>query len=257
MLGNTGNGIPVSIPLNTGGNGFGNNSFDDIIALAVVAMIFGGWGRGGGIFGGNGGGGLQYSIGVPATQSDIFQQTLISKLDGNTYGIADLGYALNNTITNGFSAAELSRCNNQSALINQMHNDQIANMQNQFALQTQLSNCCCENKQLTMQSEYNAQARNAATNTQIATATRDITDNANAGYKAIIDKLCQMENNAKDEKIADQAQKINALQLAASQAAQNNYLVNQLRPAPVPAYTVPNPFCNCGNYGYFGGTTIA
>lgn len=46
--------------------------------------------------------------------------------------------------------------------------------------------------------------------------------------------------------------------IAASQAAQNAYLVGQLRPSPVPAYTVANPYCctpanacGCGNgYGY-------
>ena len=36
---------------------------------------------------------------------------------------------------------------------------------------------------------------------------------------------------------------IQALNLAASQANQNTYLVNQLRPCPQPAYIVANPFC--------------
>ena len=35
------------------------------------------------------------------------------------------------------------------------------------------------------------------------------------------------------------------------QAAQNNYLVNTLRPSPAPAYVVQNPYCcNGGGYGY-------
>ena len=43
------------------------------------------------------------------------------------------------------------------------------------------------------------------------------------------------------------------LKFAASQAAQNTYLINQLRePCPVPAYVVPNPNC-C--YNTFGLTT--
>ena len=41
---------------------------------------------------------------------------------------------------------------------------------------------------------------------------------------------------------------VNALNLSASQSNQNAYLVAQLKtPAPVPAYTVPNP------NGYYGG----
>lgn len=52
---------------------------------------------------------------------------------------------------------------------------------------------------------------------------------------------------AKDAKIAEQAAAIQALNLAASQAAQNQYLVQQLRPAAVPAFNVPNPYAS---YGY-------
>ena len=36
------------------------------------------------------------------------------------------------------------------------------------------------------------------------------------------------------------------LRLAASQGRQNAYLINELRPAPVPAYTVPNPYAYPG-----------
>lgn len=47
-----------------------------------------------------------------------------------------------------------------------------------------------------------------------------------------------------------------ALRLAASQQAQNNYLVSQLgTKAPVPAYVVANPYCNCGTAAYGCGLT--
>lgn len=55
-----------------------------------------------------------------------------------------------------------------------------------------------------------------------------------------------MEVDAKDQKIADLTARLNRADLAASQAAQNSYLVNELRPCPQPAYVVPNPYCNCG-----------
>ena len=41
-----------------------------------------------------------------------------------------------------------------------------------------------------------------------------------------------------------------AYQLAASQAAQNNYLVSTLRPSPSPAYVVANPYCCNSGYNY-------
>lgn len=47
---------------------------------------------------------------------------------------------------------------------------------------------------------------------------------------------------------------INKLELTASQCAQNQYLVNQLRPAAVPAFTVPNPYANYG-FGCYCGST--
>ena len=54
--------------------------------------------------------------------------------------------------------------------------------------------------------------------------------------------------------MADLRDENQALKFAASQAAQNNYLVDQLRPCPIPAYNVPNPYCCNGgcfnNYNY-------
>lgn len=51
----------------------------------------------------------------------------------------------------------------------------------------------------------------------------------------------------KDNTIAELRSQVNALNLSASQSNQNAYLVAQLKtPAPVPAYTVPNP------NGYYG-----
>lgn len=35
------------------------------------------------------------------------------------------------------------------------------------------------------------------------------------------------------------------------QAAQNSYLVSQLRPSPIPAYTVQNPYC-CNQFAGCG-----
>ncbi len=67
-------------------------------------------------------------------------------------------------------------------------------------------------------------------------------ENANANTRAILDKLTSQEMAAKDAQIQAQNQQIFGLQLAASQQAQNNYLVNQLKPCPVPAYITCNPW---------------
>ena len=66
------------------------------------------WGRGGW-------GGFGEGNGIPcATQADVRaavdQQTLISKLDQQTYGLADSTYALNNSIMNGFHGVDNAIC---------------------------------------------------------------------------------------------------------------------------------------------------
>ena len=91
----------------------------------------------------------------------------------------------------------------------------------------------------------------------IQNTTRDLLDNQNANTRAILDYLCQ-------DKIASLTAENQTLKFAASQQAQNAYLVSELSPKlPVPAYQVPNPFvpygyggcgcgtatgCGCGNY---------
>lgn len=129
---------------------------------------------------------------------------------------------------------------------------QFANLQGQNAIQTQIADCCCRTNNNIERGfadiNYNMATNTCALKTQMANDTRDIIDSQNAGTRAILDYLCQ-------EKIADLQNENQSLRLAASQQAQNNYLVSQLRPCPQPAYLTCNPFtgqtyggCNCGNY---------
>lgn len=211
----------------------------------IILLLFGWGGRGyGGGFGGMGG------CGSPcATQADVRaavdQQTLISKLDNQTYGLADSTYALNNAITGGFANAELSRCNQQAALMGQL-----------YAMSADQAKCCCETQRGIERgfadTNYNIATQACDTRNTIQNTTRDIIDNQNCNARAILDALTAQRIEAKDEKIAAQQQQIFGLQLAASQAAQNNYLIGQLKaPCPIPAYTVPNPNCCYGGCNGF------
>ena len=220
----------------TGRNGNGDGMFGDGGWWIILLFLFAGWGRGFGGFGGFGGDG-----GAPcATQADVRaavdQQTLISKLDQQTYGLADSTYALNAAITNGFHGVDNAICTLGY------------NMQGGFnTLAHQLSDCCCENGRAIergfAETNYNMATQACDTRRAIADSARDIIDNNNAGIRSILDFLTQ-------DKIATLTADNQALKFAASQAAQNAYLVNELRPCPVPAYTVPNPYC-CNTY--FGG----
>lgn len=216
----------------TGRNGdgmFGDNGW-----WIILLFLFAGWGRGG--FGGFGGG----VEGIPATQADVRaavdQQTLISKLDNQTYGLADSTYALNNSIMSGFHGVDTAVCTLGY------------NMQNGFnTIAHQISDCCCETGRAIERgfadTNYNLATQACDTRRAIADSTRDIIDANNAGVRSILDFLT-------NDKIATLQAENQGLRFAASQAAQNAYLVNELRPCPVPAYTVPNPYC-CNTY--YGG----
>ena len=117
-------------------------------------------------------------------------------------------------------------------------------MQQLNAMQMQAANCCCENRAAIAQVRYDMAAQACDTRNTVQNATRDIIDNANSNSRAILDFLTQ-------SKLSDLQAENQGLKLAASQAAQNNYLVSQLRPSPIPAYTVQNPYC-CNQYAACG-----
>ena len=213
-------------------NGNGDGMFGDSGWWIILLFLFAGWGRGFG--GGFGGGGYEAPC---ATQADVRaavdQQTLISKLDQQTYGLADSTYALNSSLMSGFHGVDTAICTLGY------------NMQNGFNnISHQLSDCCCETGRAIERgfadTNYNLATQACDTRRAIADSTRDIIDSNNAGVRSILDFLTQ-------DKIATLQAENQGLKLAASQAAQNAYLVNELRPCPVPAYTVPNPYC-CNTY---------
>ena len=216
----------AAVTRNDGDGMFGNNGW-----WIILLFLFAGWGRG---FGGFGGGEVGAAC---ATQADVRaavdQQTLISKLDQQTYGLADSTYALNGAITGGFHGVDTAVCSLGY------------NMQAGFnGLSHQLSDCCCETGRAIERgfadTNYNLASQSCETRRAICDSTRDIIDNNNAGIRSILDFLTT-------DKIATLQAENQSLKFAASQAAQNAYLVGELRPAPVPAYTVANPYC-CNSY---------
>jgi hypothetical protein len=184
------------------GNGFFGNDW----AWIVILLLFGYGGRGFGGFGGQGG------CGAPcATQADVRaavdQQTLISKLDQQTYGLADSTYALNNTITNGFHGVDNAICNLGY------------NVQSGFnSLGHQISDCCCTTSRAIDGLKFEMATQACDTRNTIYNSTRDIIDNQNANSRAILDFLTQ-------DKIATLTAENQNLKLSASQANQNAVLM--------------------------------
>ena len=261
MFNHTTSGYSLSDIAAVTGNNNRNSSWGDgewwIILIFLFA--FGGWGRGGAFGGGNGGDGAGYPCASALdVRSAVDQQTLISKLDNQTYGLADSNYALNSAIMSGFHGVDNALCTlgyQTQAGINSIN---VANMQNTNAIQTQLANCCCglerqladcccENRAAIADIKYTMATNNCALQNTMANNTRDIIDAQRENTRSILDFLVS-------DKLSTLQTENQNLKLKASQAEQNNYLINALRPTPNPAFSVPAPYnfygCNagCGNY---------
>ena len=211
--------MPVAPTGMMGNNGFGFGGDWWFIILFVI--LFCGWG-------GNGWGGNRGNVTDGYVLASDFAN-IERKLDGVNDGICDGFYAQNTTmlqgfagvnqnISNGFMSAELSRCNQQAALMQQLNN---------MAMQS--ANCCCENRAAIAQVRYDMATQACDTRNTVNTAARDIIDANNQNSRAILDFLTQ-------SKLSDLQTENQNLKLAASQAAQNNYLISQLRPCPSPAH---------------------
>jgi hypothetical protein len=171
---------------------------------------------------------------------------------GVQQGLCDGFYAMNTGMLNGFTGIQNTLCQGFSGV-----NAGMA--QQTFDLSTQLhtmaaanANCCCETQRAIERgfadTNYNLATQSCDTRRAIADSTRDIIDSNNAGVRSILDFLTQ-------DKIATLTAENQSLKFAASQAAQNAFIVaNQeaqtaelIRrldtPCPVPAYVVPNPNC--------------
>lgn len=247
---------------NRNGMGWGDESW-----WIIILLLFG-WGRGG--FGGYGNDGSNGGYPCATTldvRDAVDQQTLISKLDQQTYGLADSTYALNNAIVTGFHGVDNAVCTlgyqNQvatNALSSQLascccniehaiSDNNTQGVMNTNAIQAQIASCCCDLEKANMQNRFDAQTYNCNT----LQAIDKLGDR-------IIDFMTQ-------DKIATLTAENQSLKFAASQAAQNAFitanqdaqtaeLIRRLSdPCPIPAYVVPNPNCcydarvtygNCG-----------
>ena len=193
-----------------------------------------------------------------AMQRGFDQSSVMNGLSGITAGINGLqqslcnGFAgVNNNMSNGFAQAEIGA-----------NARQMADMQQMFALQSQLAQCCCENRLATANLQSAIIAENCADREALNNASRDIIANQNSGIQAILDKMCQQELDAERRENQNLRTQLNLSNMEASlnahtstikadNAAQTMALEQYLNPTPVPAYMVQNPNC-CTSNANFG-----
>lgn len=241
-----------------GGYGFGEGWWVIIILMALFGGFgYGGFGYGGaGMRGGNGCGCEAAVATVGDIQRGFDNQGVTNKLNGLENGLADGFYSMNNSMLTGFNGVQsaiqnstMNAMQNTFTLQQAIQSDTVANMQNTNALATQFANCCCENRTGFQKVGYDLATQGNAIQVAIANQTQALMQNQNDNYRALHEEI--VANRMEDMKTenANLRSQIQALNLAASQANQNTYLVNTLRPCPQPAYIVDNPFC-CNGQQY-------
>lgn len=248
--------MPVS-PMYGGGNG-GFGGFGNDWGWIILLLLFAGGGWGGGFGGGVNNFAADGAMLYPwMNQSNQMQegfnsQMLNSSVNGIqsaiTSGFGDVQTAL----CGGFAGVNASVNGVQSGITAQMYNNTIADLERSFAAQTantagltnlssQLSQCCCDNRLATCQTQNLVSSEGAATRLAIQEQTQ-----------AILDKMCQQEIDALKGQVVTLQNQLNFANLQASQTAQTaaliadntaqtQYIVNRVAPYPIPSYTVANP----------------
>lgn len=221
--------IPTVISTNGGSNGMWGQ--DGIWAILLLALLgnYGLGGRGGyGIGSPAGSEVLGYELGKVATTNDVASgfnnSAVLGSLNdlklGQTSGFAGIQQTLcqgfngvNTSILQGFHGVDNAVCGLGY------------NVQGGFnSISHQISDCCCNVRSAIADVKYANERQ-----------TCDLIVNQNANTQKIIDYM-------QGEKIsALQAENL-ALKGQISNNAQSAYIINQVRPLPIPAFTVANPY---------------
>ena len=278
-LTDNGNGMYMPVaPAYMGGNsGFGGWGGDGWwVILFLFALMGNGWGG----FGGFGGGGyglttdfpwlLNGQSGINANTNAGFQNAMLN--DGITSIKSNLS-DISTQLCGGFAGVTAAVNGAQNALAQQLYTNQIADLERSYnaqtattqsmnAIQGQLAQCCCDNRLATCQTQNIVQNEGNATRFADANNTRDIIDSQNKGTQAILDKLCALELDAKNDTIAQLRQELlyargqasqieQTATLRQGQEAEVDALYNRLSNCPVPTTPVygRTPIFTCNNNG--------
>ena len=248
-----------------GNGGFGGGWGDSGWWIIIFLLALGGWGNGG--WGGQGGGNNGTSAVVGREISYGFDMNnLENGIRGIQNGLCDGFYAMNTGLLNSTAALQSTMAQGfggvTTAIAASDVNTQrgftdaaIANLHAQYGitgslkdLTCHIDSCCCDiGRQIERgfsDINYRMATEGCDTRRAIADSTKAITDNTDAGVRAILQFLTE-------DKIETLQAENQALKFAQSQSNQNAFLIGQLAPRAIPAYIAPNPYT--GVYGGYGG----
>lgn len=257
------------------GGGYGSGGFGGFgdegwwIILLFILLGNNGWGNGyGGGFGG-GTGGLYPWLNQSNQINDGFRDQLLNdNITSIRDGVTGLATQLCNStntmqmaVANGFAQAEIAD-----------NARQMANMNQTFALQSALQNCCCENRAATADLKYTVATEACADRAAVSDALRDVIAANTASTQRILDQLCQDKIDAKNETISQlrqelmfargqASQDVQTARILAGQTSEVDALYDRLNNCPVgtvpvygrqPIFSCPQTGnCGCGCSGNF------
>lgn len=245
----------ATVPVVADMNGSRDNNFggEGWWVLIILLALCGGFGRG---FGGQNGGGFDGSIPNGFALATDFS-TLEGKMDSVNNGLCNGFYSTAQALNNGFAAAQQTMTQGfaglnqavvqqgyETRLGDQATQAQLAScccdlqtaiqanttqgVMNTNAIQQQIQQCCCDQEKQAMETRFQMQQDNCATLQAI---------------DKVGDRIIDYMSTQETQRLRDENQ---SLRFQASQAAQNQYLTNTLRPTPIPAYPSCNPWATNG-----------
>ena len=275
--------MPVAPMYNNGNSGFGNFGGDWGWIILLLLFAGGGWGNGFGGFGGGFGGYefpwlLNGQQNINANTNNGFRDAMLN--DGITSvrdGISGLSTQLcgccgdmQMALANGFAGVESGANARQMANMQTAFNQQTAMNQGFNSVNSNLANCCCENRLGIADLKYTVATENCADRAALSDGVRDIIASNTASTQRILDQLCQDKIDAKNDTIAQlrqellyargqASQDVQTARILAGQTAEVDALYNRLNECPVgttpvygrtPIFTCNqnNCGCGCGNF---------
>lgn len=156
------------------GNGFGGFGGEGLWLFAILALMGGGFGNG---WGNNG-------RGNPVTEADLCNANSFSELKGSMGRLSD-------QLSNAYTGLQNGLCNLG-----------YTTLENFKSLERVVSDCCCKTEQLVMENRYLAEKNTASVNSTTV----------ETGQK-ILDAICGMRMEMKDERNAQLLQCVNQLEM--------------------------------------------